>query len=181
MRSKILLAALAASAAFATPAMAQTSASDTALARGTVLRPLTLVKVAGQDLDFGTVLASALPGTVTMDADGGGRSFTGGVTLLGLVTGQRALFAGVGVDGQSVDIHLDPPASGVLDHTNGVDTVAINSMTLDSNGVGDAFDRTVTINDVNGAFLVGVGGTFAIAANQEPGVYSATFSVTVDY
>jgi hypothetical protein len=179
MRLKLTLAALAAATAFATPAMAQTSASDQALARGTVLLPLTFVHVAGRDLDFGTVLASGTSGTVSIDADSGGRSFTGGVSLLSIALGDRALFAGVGTDGQQVDIHLTAPAS--LSRIGGGASVTVNSMSLDSNGLGTATDRTITINDVNGAFQVGVGGTFDIVANQMDGVYQATFDVTVDY
>jgi hypothetical protein len=179
MRLKLTLAALAAAIAFATPAMAQTSASASAEARGTVLLPLTFVKVAGRDLDFGTVLASGTSGTVSIDADTGARSVTGGVTPLGIATGDRALFAGVGTDGQDVDIHLTYPAT--LARVGGGASVGINSLFLDSNGVGTSTDRTITINDVNGAFQVGVGGTFDIAANQLDGVYQATFDVTVDY
>jgi len=178
MRLKLTLAALAAATAFATPAMAQTSASDQALARGTVLLPLTFSKVAGRDLDFGTVLASGTSGTVSIDADTGGRSFTGGVTPLTVALGDRALFVGVGTDGQQVDIHLAAPTS--LPRVGGGATVGAN-LFLDTNGTGNATDRTITINDVNGAFTVGVGGSFDIAANQMDGVYEATFDVTVDY
>jgi Domain of unknown function (DUF4402) len=179
MRFKLTLAALAATVAFASPAMAQTAATASAKAKGTVLQKLTFVQVAGRDLDFGTVLASGTSGTVSIDADSGGRSFTGGVTLLSVAAGDRALFAGVGTDGQQVDIHLAPPAS--LGRIGGGASVTVNSMSLDSNGVGTATDRTITINDVNGAFQVGVGGTFDIAANQLDGVYEANFDVTVDY
>lgn len=179
MRFELYIAALAATAAFASPAMAQTTDTEQATARGTVLLPLTLTRV--QDLDFGTVLASPLAGSVTIDADSGARSFGGGVTLLAFNTGQRAVFNGVGTDGQQVDVSLTPPAGGVLNRVGGGATVTISSMTLDSQGTGTAFNRSLTINDVNGAFQVGVGGTFAIAANQMNGVYQATFDVTVDY
>jgi hypothetical protein len=179
MRLKLTLAALAATVAFASPAMAQTVASDQALARGTVLLPLTFVHVAGRELDFGTVLAGGTSGTVSIDADSGARSFTGGVALLSVAAGDRALFAGIGTNGQQVDIHLTPPAA--LTRIGGGASLTVNSMSLDSNGFGTATDRTITINDVNGAFQVGVGGTFDIAANQMDGVYQATFDVTVDY
>lgn len=180
MRFKLTFAALAATAAFASPAAAQvTTATASAEARGTVLLPLTLTRV--RDLDFGTVLASPLAGTVTINADSGARSFGGGVTLLALDVGGRGLFNGVGTDGQQVDVTLTPPAGGVLNRIGGGATITMNSMTLDSNGTGTAFARTVTINDVNGAFQVGVGGQFAIASNQMNGVYEATFDVTVDY
>ncbi len=86
-------------------------------------------------------------------------------------TGDRALFAGVGTDGQDVDIHLTFPAA--LGRVGGGASVGAD-LFLDSNGVGTPTDRTITINDANGAFQVGVGGTFAIAANQTDGVYAAS-------
>ena len=63
MRIKIALAALAATVAFAYPAMAQTVDNAPAQARGVVLLPLTISEV--DPLNFGTVLASATAGTVT--------------------------------------------------------------------------------------------------------------------
>src|SRR5688500_16167711 len=80
MRFKIALAALAATAAFASPAVAQTVASESATARGTVLQPLTLTE--DSDLDFGTVLSTAAAGTVTINANSGVRSVTGGVAAV---------------------------------------------------------------------------------------------------
>ena len=76
MRFTVYLAALAATTAFATPAFAQVvSATATAEARGLVLQPLTLTKV--NDLDFGTILASTVAGSVSIDADTGVRSSSG--------------------------------------------------------------------------------------------------------
>ena len=143
MRSKIILAALAATAAFASPAMAQTVSTDTAQARGIVLLPLTLTHDDTQPLDFGTVMASPLAGTVSINADDGSRLVSGGVTAIALDVGGRAIFNGLGTAGQLVDLTLTPP--------------------------------------VGGAFVVGVGGEFAIAANQTNGVYSADFTVTAEY
>jgi spore coat protein U-like protein len=75
MRLNICLAALAATAAFASPAAAQVVTSTAqAEARGTILQPLSLSRV--QDLDFGTNLVDPLgaAGSVTIDADNGNRS-----------------------------------------------------------------------------------------------------------
>jgi hypothetical protein len=66
MRYSISLAALAATIVTASPALAQ-QASAQAEARGVVLQPLTLVK--NSDLDFGTVVGSAVAGTVDIDSD----------------------------------------------------------------------------------------------------------------
>jgi hypothetical protein len=176
MRFNICLAALAASVAVASPAFAQVVVSDTATAeaRGLVLQPLTLTKV--DDLDFGTILASGTLGSVSIDADTGGRSVSGGVTPVASNPGQRALFAGAGTAGQQVDLTLTPPVGGVLVSTsNPSDVIVITGMALDN---GNAATRTI---DSTGAFQVGVGGDFAIAAGQPNGLYNASFDLTADY
>ncbi|MGI8931104.1 MAG: DUF4402 domain-containing protein, partial [Sphingomicrobium sp.] len=142
MRLKICLAALAATTAFASPAFAQTVDSDTAEARGVVLLPLTLTKV--DDLDFGTVLASPLAGTVTINADTGGRTAGGGVTGIALDLGQRATFNGVGTEGQQVNLTLTPVAS----LTGPGPAIVVLQMDLDSGG---GYTQTRTI-PAGGAF-----------------------------
>ena len=172
MRFKIALAALAAATAFATPAAAQVvTSTDTAEARGTVLQPLTLSR--SQDLDFGTVLGSAIAGSVTIDADDGSRGVAGGVAEVGINNGQRAIFTGSGPAGDSVDLVLTQPAGGLLyrDATTSLGGVLV----LDQGG---STTRTI---DAAGAFAVGVGGTFTIAANQPAGVYAADFDLTAVY
>ena len=176
MRLNICLAALAVTTAFASPAFAQAVVSDTATAeaRGLVLQPLTLTKV--DDLDFGTILASAAAGSVSIDADTGNRSTSGGVTPVASNVGQRALFAGAGTAGQQVDLSLTPPPGSVLVSTsNPSDTIAITSMVLDSGNL------TTRIIASDGTFQVGVGGDFAIAAGQNNGFYKADFDLTADY
>ena len=176
MRSKIILAALAATAAFASPAMAQTASTATAEARGTILQPLTLVQ--DEDLDFGTVLSSATAGTVAINANDGSRTVSGGVTAIALDIGQRAVFIGTGTLGQTVEITLTPP--GPLNRVGGGATVAVNSWDLDGGAANDTF-QTRTISAADGSFLVGVGAEFAVAANQLAGLYTANFDVTAEY
>ncbi len=171
MRFKITLAALAASVAVASPAFAQTTDTATAEARGVVLLPLTLTQV--DDLNFGTVLASPLAGTVTINEDDGSRSVSGGVTAIALDVGGRATFNGLGTEGQQVDLTLTPPAT----LTGPGPAIVVLQMDLDSGG---GYTQTRTI-PVGGAFVVGVGGQFAIAANQANGLYSANFTVTAEY
>jgi hypothetical protein len=171
MRYNICLAALAATLVTASPALAQ-QASATAEARGVVVQPLTLAKV--QDLDFGTVVGSAVSGTVDIDPDSGARTVSGGVTGVPSYPGDRALFQGAGTSGQDVLLTLSPPAV-LVSQSNPADLIVVNSMTLDN---GNATTRTI---DVTGIFTVGVGGNFAIAANQPAALYSANFDLTADY
>ena len=171
MRLNICLAAFAASVAVASPAFAQSvTASATAEARGLVLQPLTLTRV--DDLDFGTVISTAVGGTVVINEDSGIRTVTGGVGA-GPAAGNRALFAGAGTVGQQVDLDLVAPAFLV----SGTNTLAVLSMDFDTGG-GIATTRTI---DATGTFQVGVGGTFDIAANQANGLYAADFQVTAEY
>lgn len=173
MRLNICLAALAASVAVASPAFAQSvTASAQAEARGLVLQPLTLTRV--DDLDFGTVISTAVAGDVTIDEDDGSRVVTGGV-LPGPATGNRALFAGAGTIGQQVDLTLAPPVGNLL--FSGGNSINISNFTLDG-GVGLTDTRTI---DATGTFEVGVGGTFDIAANQANGLYAADFDLTAEY
>ena len=171
MRFKIALAALAATAAFASPAAAQTVASESATARGTVLQPLTLTEDA--DLDFGTVLSTAAAGTVTINADSGVRTVTGGVAAVAINPGHRAVFTGYGEPATQVNLSLSYPAFLV----SGANVVAVDPV------VGMFFDSAGTSRTINagGTFQVGVGGQFNIAANQPNGVYTGTFTVTAQY
>jgi hypothetical protein len=178
MRFKLTLAALAATAAFASPAMAQTVVADgDPQARGVVLSPLTLTKLA--DLNFGTVLVDNLNGgTVTINADTGNRTFggAGGVTPVASDAGNRGSFQGTGDAGEQVILTLTPPAGNVLGGP-GTATIAVTSFVLDSAGASGA-SRTIPTGDT---FIVGVGGTFAIAADQANGVYTADFTLTAQY
>ncbi|MEO7634554.1 MAG: DUF4402 domain-containing protein [Sphingomicrobium sp.] len=170
MRLTLALAALAATVVTASPAFAAAAkATETAEARGVVLQSLTLTKV--DDLDFGTVAGSALlSGTVSIDADSGARSFTGGV--VGLPgTFQPAKFSGLGEADQIVQLTLGQPAAGVLSSgSNNIPAL----LALDAGGV----TRTI---GTTGEFTVYVGGDFDIAANQANGLYSAQFDLTADY
>jgi hypothetical protein len=167
MRLTLGIAALAATMAAATPAAAQTVASAQADARGTVIQPLSLARQ--NHLDFGTVVSTGTAGSVSINADTGLRSFTGGVTGIAS-TFNRATFTGLGTAGQTVSLVLTPPIGLV----SGANNIPVTSMSVDSGGL----TRTVP---AGGSFTVGVGGTFAIAANQAPGLYVAQFDLTANY
>lgn len=173
MRLNLGFAALAATFAVATPAVAATAtATASAVAKGTVLLPLTLTQT--QPLDFGTVIASpTVAGNVVISADNGSRTVGGGVVGVPAFPGQRGLFQGAGSANQVVLLTMTAPA--VL--TSGSNSLAVNSMTFDTAG-GLSTTRTI---DATGAFSIGVGGDFAIGANQPNGVYSANYTVTADY
>lgn len=178
MRFTVCLAAVAATLVSATPAFAQAvaTANATAEARGLVLQPLTLTK--SSDLDFGWVVSTAAAGSAVIDPDSGARTVTGGVQAVPGRNGGRATFAGAGTIGEQVVLTLNP-ATVLVSTTNAADTVSVNSMSLDTCGPACLTDtRTI---DNSGAFEVGVGGDFAIGANQPNGLYTANFDLTADY
>lgn len=159
------LAAVALSAAPATAATPPTQADGQAL----ILIPLTLTKI--QDLDFGSVVPSAVSGVVTINATTGARSFAGGVTLVPGDAGFRAYFGGAGSPNQQVIMTMNPPAQ--LDDGAG-NMIDVLALTFDGPAIR-------TIDPVSRAFFVGVGGTIQIAADQPEGDYNAQFDVTANY
>lgn len=159
MRFTFALAALAATTAFAAPAAAQTTTSSANIdSRALILQPATIV--AGNNLDFGTVVASAVAGTVTVNADPNLALVTasGGATA---VTGaQRGSFNGNGEPGKVVTVTVTYDAQ--LNHSDGVNFLAYT---------GAAYgDGAVTIRP-DGLFKVYVGGAIAVKASQAPGQY----------
>lgn len=173
MRFSLCLAAAAASVVTAAPAAAQAvgSASAQAWAKGTVVQPVTLVWQ--QDLDFGTVVSTAVAGNVVIDADTGLRTVGGGVVAVPSYPGSRGLFQGAGASGQTVQLTYTQPAT-LVSTTNPLDLVTVNSMSLDSGGA-------TRVIGASGVFNVGVGGDFAINANQPAGLYRSLFTVTAVY
>lgn len=179
MRNFIRFAALAATAAAASPAFAQAappeptvSASASGEAKGVVLQPLTLTKE--DDLDFGTVISTATAGTVSISADDGSRLVTAGVLEVPSYPGGRGVFTGNASVGREVNLTLNAPAF-LVSTTNPLDLIAVNEMVLDDS---NSLVRTV---GTSGVFQVGVGGEFAIEANQPNGFYTAQFDLTADY
>lgn len=171
MRFNVCLAALA--AFVASPAVAQAVTDDApATARGVVLQQHSLVNIT--DLDFGIVTTDGTnPGTVAIAPNvAGSRSATGGVTLLP-GNASSAQFDGLAAPLESVKLTLQPPVTGVLTDAAG-DTIAVNSMSVDSNGLNRTADST-------GKFTVFVGGSFGLTATQRSGVYSAQFHLTAEY
>ena len=166
MNARNLFIAVAMASVAVPAAAAPVAATNDASGRAVLLVPLTLTKI--DDLDFGTVVTSSSPGTVSIAADGSGQSVTGGVTALANPPGSRAQFAGAGTPNQQVNLFLAPPAT----ITDGNGHSMSISMSLESTSV---------FIDSTRAFFVGVGGTVTVAANQAEGTYTGTFTVLAQY
>ena len=185
------LLALACAALMASPAIAANPpVSVTATARATVVAPLTLVWV--QDLKFGKIVPRPQVGTVTVDQNTGACTVTGPILEVGKC--QFAQFAGMGTKNMGARISLTsvvnltgPGLTMVLDQvalgTNNTISFTGNG-NANGNGVGltkggNAERYTITTN--SGIYLLNVGGRLNVNANQAPGVYNGSITISVQY
>ena len=165
-----MMLALAAAALGATSVAAAPVSSPTPPpGRALLLIPLTLTKI--DDLSFGSVVPSAVSGTVMINATTGARSIAGGITAVPSDVGQRATFGGAGSANQLVIVTVTAPA--VLTSVAG-DTLTVLVLTLDGSPLR-------TIHPTSRTFFFAVGGIIRIEANQPEGVYTSDYDVTVNY
>ena len=166
---KIALLAASAAMLFAAPAeAAPIPATPTNEANALILIPLELSKL--DDLHFGTIIPSAISGTVTVPADGSAATTAGGVTLVTSDPTMRARFGGAGSANQFVFINVTNP--GTLSNLAG-DTVTVLALTMDQPAL-------IQIDSTR-AFIFHVGGILQVNANQPEGWYEAEFNVTAQY
>ncbi|HYC96151.1 MAG TPA: DUF4402 domain-containing protein [Sphingomicrobium sp.] len=165
MKNFARMAVLAAAATIAaTPAAAQVAPSNgPAQARATIVKPLTLTRVA--HLDFGSIVVWG-DGTVSM-TQAGAISCTA-ATLVCAASGTPAEFTVTGTNNRVVQINASNSTI-----TNGTDTLnfTINApatVTLPNAGVGNGVNFTV-------------GGSIAVFEATSPGLYSGNMNVTVQY
>ena len=146
---------------------AQNSAQASANAAVTLITPIAITKAT--DLEFGTFVASATPGTITM-TPAGSVTTSGGVTEISGGSKSAATFTVSGEAGQSYVITL-PTTDVVLSSL-----VEGESLTL------NAFTSNPTDNGVIGTDgTISVGGTLAVPANSKADTYTGSFDVTVNY
>jgi spore coat protein U-like protein len=176
----------------APPAAAQTNTRVTraAPAKAVVLTPLSLVKTA--DLNFGRIAARPVAGTVTIASDVDACTYA---VVSGIGPCTDARFSGRGVMGGGVRI-------GLVSSTNLTgpgQTMVLDTLTVsglngalfvgngNSNGrglgliQGNGNNNRFRISGVGGVFDFGIGGTLHVNANQTPGIYRGTVTVTVTY
>ena len=167
-----------------------TPVSATANARATVVAPLTLIKV--QDLKFGRIVPRPQAGTVTVDQVTGACTVTGPILEVGQC--QFAQFAGMGTKNMGARISLTsvvnltgPGQAMVLDQiklgTNSTITFAGNA---NANGKGVGLTKggnaeRYTIVTATGIYVLNIGGRLNVNANQAPGVYNGSITVSVQY
>lgn len=162
MKTKIILLT-----ALALSSNAAHAASTTSTSEALILRALTLTQT--EDLDFGTILPSAVAGTVTVNANTGVRTTTGGAAAAG-GTPRRAEFVGAGRLGLLTIIAIGVPP--VL--TNGSGGTMATALVVEG-GTG------LRVLPGTGIQTYRVGGTLTVGANQADGDYAGTFTLTVNY
>ena len=170
----IAACALTMAPAIGAPAFAQASAQGEADA--IVLRPLSFFKV--NDLDFGDIIASGSAGTVRLAPDGT-RSRTGGATLAGS-SGEPARFAGLGSYNRQVNISL---GSNTIWITGPGQRMRVRDFEIGSTptAILSTSPTRFRITSALGNYNSPVGATLEVNANQAPGDYSGTFTLTVNY
>ena len=185
-------ALLALACALAAPsAKAQNVGTATGEAQAVIVEPLSLVKV--RDMDFGKILPSATAGTVTINPVTDACSNTGGVTSYGNDC-QAATFAGMGRNPFRARItmsnitQLTGPGAAMTMHTFivGANSSITFTGNVNGNGNGNGLangggNQRYQINTPSGIFTFNIGATLNVNANQAPGIYNGTFSVTVQY
>ncbi|MDE2596741.1 MAG: DUF4402 domain-containing protein [Sphingomonadales bacterium] len=186
----IALLLLAAPAAMAQSVPASGAVTTTGTARATIVAPLTLVK--SSDMSFGRIAASAVAGTVTVDGQTNACVVTGGV--LETSSCQAAVFTGMGTKNMNARISL----TAVNNLTGPGTAMALTNVFLyndatisfagnpNANGKGVGLtqgngNQRYSIISNSGVFTLKLGGTLNVNANQAPGVYTGSITVTVQY
>ncbi len=146
------------------PAHGQTR-DATALASAEICQPVSIQKPA--DLNFGALIATRSAGQVTLGQNGG-RSATGGVVLGSAEAVSSAAFQVAGEPHATFSVTL--PAS--IEITSGPSRMTVAGFS--TGGITQALDAS-------GRLALKVGATLGVEANQAPGAYSGSFTVTVAY
>lgn len=166
-------------AAAATGAVAQSSATGTANATATIIRPITVSSSA--DLAFGNVVPGASAGSLVIAATSGTPTQTpaGGVTQPGTQRGTitAAKFDVAGEGALTYTITLPAGAATITDGTNNMTVDTWTSSIATTAGAGLLSGTSGNA----GTQTFYVGGKLNVGANQAAANYTGTFSVTVAY
>jgi hypothetical protein len=169
---KKILILIALFSGFVASSFAQATA--TADVAASILAPITLTKKV--DMAFGNIAINNTTGTVSLPAHTGGitpadRFFTGGITFPAVTgTVSDAEFDVTGEVGTTYAIIL--PVSCTI--SSGSYSMNIDTYLTDIGLIG-------TLNGTTGAQSFYVGSTLHVGASQNPGTYTGSFPVTVNY
>jgi hypothetical protein len=171
-------------------AMAQNVDSEAGRAQAVIVAPLTLIKVA--DMNFGKIVPSAAGGTVTINPVTDACSASG-VQSVGNAC-RAAMFVGQGrhpfrarvtmsnitqLTGPGMAMTMDAfviGANSTITFTGNTNGQGNGGGLMNGNG-----NQRYSINSPTGIFELHLGATLHVNPNQAPGVYTRTYSVTVQY
>lgn len=186
----IALSLLAAPAAMAQSVPATGKVTASGGARAVILVPLTLVK--SQDMNFGKIAVSNVAGTVVLNGQTNACTTTGGVFETSSC--QAAVFTGMGTKNMNARISLTSVSNlaGPGTAMTLTNVFLTNDATISFSGNPNANGQGVGLTQGNGnqrysivsstgIFTLKLGGTLNVNANQAPGVYTGSITVTVQY
>ena len=166
--ARLLTAAAVATLTLATtPASAApVGATTPATAKASIVKPLTLT--AKQNLDFGTILLSAVTGPTAVTISQAGAATCGTGTVCS-GTPKQAIFNVTGTNNQVVRIFS---AATTLTNANDGTTLSFTP---------NAPANVTMPNSGNAGIDFNVGGGISVTTTTTDGVYSGNMNVTVDY
>lgn len=175
--ARFAIAAGAVLAALSATAPAQAQSTQSGETRTIVLRQLSFFKV--EDLDFGQIAAGTNASVVRIQPNGTRTVVSGNATIFGS-THQVARFAGLGTTNQLVDISL---GSNTIQLTGPGAPMTVSQFEIGSTptAILSTTPTRFRINSAIGSFNFPVGARLAVGANQAPGTYSGTFTITLNY
>ncbi len=135
-----------------------------------IIAPISLENTGTTPMNFGTISRATTVGTVTVTPDEE-RSATGGISVLSSSDFSAAPFSVSGENDATFYVSL--PADGMVELTRsgGTEKMTVN----------DFEHNSTEVLSTAGQATFSVGATLTVGANQVPGEYSGSFSVTVAY
>ena len=151
--------------------------TDTAEAEVLLVTPLSLIN--DGNLNFGRIVSSNAPGTVTVSPSNAVSSSGGATPISGT---SNARFYGYGSYNGIVALWLSQNQIQIV-RSGGSETMTVRNFTIGSTPPTtlSTNPRYFRIGAVSGFFSFTIGGTLDVSANQEPGSYIGTFNVTIEY
>ncbi len=146
------------------------AASTPGTATATLNSAIQLFKVT--DMNFGTIVPSATPGTVVL-APSSSYTSTGG---LALVSGTPRTAAAFWVYGQMNRVFTITLPTQAVEITNGSTKMTVNTFTSDPSGTG-----ILNFMNMFSMSALHIGAKLQVGAFQEVGVYTGTFDIAANY
>jgi Domain of unknown function (DUF4402) len=173
--SGLLLAAVLGVNGYAAPVCAQQV--QTGEAKVVVVSQLSFFKV--EDLEFGDIVTGTAISVVRL-LPNGTRSVTSGNAVLVGANHQPARFAGKGSFNQQVLISVSPTSINLVGPGA---PMQVNNFEIGSTPtvILSGTPQRFFINNASGVFNFPVGATLRVNANQVQGLYSGTFTITLNY